>query len=47
MTTLGVISGLLVWTGASAIGVAVLLEANAFAFRVLKLAGAAYLGYLR
>ena len=46
MTSLGVVSGLLVWTGASAIGVAVILETNAFAFTILKLAGAAYLVYL-
>ena len=46
MTSLGVVSGLLVWGGASAVGVAVVLEANAFAFMILKLAGAAYLGFL-
>jgi threonine/homoserine/homoserine lactone efflux protein len=45
-TALGVVSGLFVWTGASAVGVSVVLEANAFAFTVLKLAGAAYLMYL-
>jgi threonine/homoserine/homoserine lactone efflux protein len=41
-----VVSGLLVWTGAAAIGVAFVLEESAFAFTVLKLAGAAYLAYL-
>ena len=46
LTTLGIVSGLLVWTLASAVGVAVLLEANAFAFTALRLAGAAYLAYL-
>jgi len=46
LTSLGIVSGLLVWTGASAVGVAVLLEANAFAFTFLRLGGAAYLVFL-
>jgi len=46
VTSLGVVSGLLVWTAAAAIGVAALLEANAFAFTLVKLAGASYLCYL-
>jgi len=46
VTSLGIVSGLLVWTAAAAIGIAALLEANAFAFTVVKLAGASYLGYL-
>src|SRR5271155_2386051 len=46
LTSLGVVSGLLVWTVAAAVGVAFLLSASASAFLLLKLAGAAYLGYL-
>lgn len=46
LTIFGVMTGALVWTVASAVGVAALLEANAFAFSLLRLAGAAYLGYL-
>ena len=46
VTPLGTVTGLLIWTASAAIGIAALLEANAFAFTVVKLAGAAYLGYL-
>jgi threonine/homoserine/homoserine lactone efflux protein len=46
LTSLGVVGGLFVWTGASAVGVAILLEEEAFAFILLKFAGAAYLTYL-
>jgi RhtB (resistance to homoserine/threonine) family protein len=45
-TSLGVNAGLLVWTLASALGVAALLRASAVAFTVLKLVGAAYLIWL-
>jgi threonine/homoserine/homoserine lactone efflux protein len=45
-TACGVAAGSLVWAAASVLGVAVLLERSAIAFTVLKLAGAAYLGYL-
>src|SRR5271156_2189785 len=41
LTSLGVVSGLLVWTVAAAVGVAFLLSASASAFLLLKLAGAA------
>jgi threonine/homoserine/homoserine lactone efflux protein len=45
-TSVGVITGMLVWALAAALGVAALLHASALAFTVLKLAGAAYLVYL-
>jgi RhtB (resistance to homoserine/threonine) family protein len=45
-TAVGVGLGSLVWALASLLGIAVLLQASATAFTVLKLAGAAYLGYL-
>jgi threonine/homoserine/homoserine lactone efflux protein len=46
MSALGVAVGTLVWVTASAVGVGVLLERSSTAFTILKLAGAAYLGYL-
>lgn len=45
-TSLGIVSGLLVWGAASAVGVAALLAASATAFTLLKLVGAAYLCWL-
>jgi threonine/homoserine/homoserine lactone efflux protein len=45
-TSLGVAMGLLVWTLASALGVAAVVHASATAFTALKLAGAAYLIWL-
>jgi RhtB (resistance to homoserine/threonine) family protein len=45
-TSLGVCTGLLVWTVASAVGVAAIIHASAVAFSVLKLAGGAYLIWL-
>ena len=42
-TALGVNTGMLVWTVATAAGLAALVRASAVAFTVLKLAGAAYL----
>jgi RhtB (resistance to homoserine/threonine) family protein len=45
-TSLGVAAGLLVWTLASALGVAAIVHASAAAFTALKLAGAAYLMWL-
>jgi threonine/homoserine/homoserine lactone efflux protein len=42
----GINTGLVVWTAASALGVAALLEASATAFTVLKVAGAVYLAYV-
>jgi threonine/homoserine/homoserine lactone efflux protein len=45
-TAFGVVSGLLVWTIAAALGVAAVVHASATAFTVMKLAGAAYLIWL-
>jgi RhtB (resistance to homoserine/threonine) family protein len=45
-TSLGVNTGLAVWTVASALGVASLVRASALAFTILKLVGAAYLIWL-
>jgi threonine/homoserine/homoserine lactone efflux protein len=45
-TSLGIITGLLVWMFASAVGIASLLRASAEAFTVLKIVGAAYLVFL-
>jgi threonine/homoserine/homoserine lactone efflux protein len=45
-TSLGVCTGLTVWTVASAFGVAAVIHASALAFTVLKLAGGAYLIWL-
>lgn len=46
IVTLGLCTGLLVHTTAVAFGVAVIFQASALAFTLLKLAGAAYLLYL-
>ena len=45
-TAFGVITGVLVWTLAAALGVAAIVHASATAFTVMKLAGAAYLIWL-
>ena len=45
-TSFGVAAGLLVWTLASALGVAAIVHASATAFTTLKLLGAAYLIWL-
>jgi threonine/homoserine/homoserine lactone efflux protein len=45
-TAFGVNAGLLVWTGASAFGVASVVRESAVAFNVLKIVGAAYLVWL-
>jgi RhtB (resistance to homoserine/threonine) family protein len=45
-TSVGVAAGLLVWTLASALGVAAVVHASATAFTTLKLVGAAYLVWL-
>ncbi|WP_214322669.1 LysE family translocator [Nonomuraea sediminis] len=45
-TGVGSAVGLLIWGLAASLGIAVILAASALAFTVLKLAGAAYLGYL-
>jgi RhtB (resistance to homoserine/threonine) family protein len=45
-TSLGVVSGLAVWTVAAALGVAAVLRASEVAFTTLKLVGAAYLIWL-
>jgi threonine/homoserine/homoserine lactone efflux protein len=44
--SLGIDTGLLVWTAASALGVAAVLEASTTAFTVLKVVGAIYLAYV-
>jgi RhtB (resistance to homoserine/threonine) family protein len=45
-TSLGVSTGLLVWTIAAAVGIASLLRASETAFTILKIAGALYLIWL-
>ena len=45
-TSLGVNTGLLIWTGAAAFGVAAVVRESAVAFTVLKLVGAVYLVWL-
>jgi RhtB (resistance to homoserine/threonine) family protein len=45
-TALGVNLGIVVWTGAAALGLAALIAASAAAFAAVKLAGALYLIYL-
>jgi threonine/homoserine/homoserine lactone efflux protein len=46
LTTFGIGTGSLVWALASVCGLAVLLEQSVTAFTLLKVVGAAYLGYL-
>jgi threonine/homoserine/homoserine lactone efflux protein len=46
LTSLGVVSGLMLWGVASAIGISALLSASATLYTILKLAGAAYLMFL-
>jgi threonine/homoserine/homoserine lactone efflux protein len=46
LTSLGVVSGLLLWGVASAAGISALLSASATLYTILKLAGAAYLIFL-
>jgi threonine/homoserine/homoserine lactone efflux protein len=45
-TALGVNTGMLAWTAATAAGLAALIEASALAFTIVKLAGAAYLVWM-
>ena len=45
-TTVGIMSGVLSWAGVASIGLVALLEADPFTLTVLRLIGAAYLGYL-
>jgi RhtB (resistance to homoserine/threonine) family protein len=45
-TSFGVVSGLIAWTLAAALGIAAIVRASETAFTVLKLVGAAYLIYL-
>jgi RhtB (resistance to homoserine/threonine) family protein len=45
-TSLGVSTGLLIWTLAAALGVAAVVRESAVAFTILKLVGAAYLVWL-
>jgi threonine/homoserine/homoserine lactone efflux protein len=45
-TTWGIVSGLLVWGAASAVGVTAVLAASANAYDALRLAGAAYIVWL-
>ena len=45
-TTAGIITGLMLWATASAVGLAAILTASATAFTIIKLAGAAYLLWL-
>ncbi len=45
-TTAGIITGLMLWATASAVGLAAILNASATAFTVVKFAGAAYLLWL-
>lgn len=45
-TGFGVVGGVVVWSGASLLGIAAVLQASAIALTVVKLAGAAYLIFL-
>src|SRR2546423_3276992 len=45
-TGFGVVGGVVVWSGASLLGIAAVLQASAIAFTLVKLAGAAYLIFL-
>src|SRR5260370_19787574 len=46
MTAFGIETGLLIWTGASVLGLIAILNTSVIAFTFVKLAGAAYLIYL-
>src|SRR5260370_35128075 len=46
MTAFGIETGLLIWPGASVLGLIAILNTSVFAFSFVKLAGAAYLIYL-
>lgn len=45
-TAFGIAVGLLMWTGASVLGIVAVLHSSEIAFTILRLAGAAYLVYL-
>jgi len=45
-TTVGIVTGLMLWATASAVGLAAILTASATAFTIIKFAGAAYLLWL-
>ena len=46
LATTGILGALLIWVGATTLGVAALVAANALLFTILKLLGGAYLAYL-
>jgi threonine/homoserine/homoserine lactone efflux protein len=46
LTGFGVVGGIVVWSCASLLGMAAVLQASAIAFTIVKLAGAAYLVFL-
>jgi threonine/homoserine/homoserine lactone efflux protein len=45
-TAIGIVTGALLWGGAAAVGASALLQASELAYRLLTLAGAAYMVYL-